>query len=248
MLLSQNAANGGFQLYTIVDALLVVKIPSAMTFAEASVFPLAISTTALCLFSKDTMALPYPTPSPPNTGKSILVWGGASSIGAIAIQLAVAAGVKVVTVASKHNLEKLLELGASAAFDYKSPTVISDILAALDGTSYAGICDCVGTPDVAAAWTPIYERLGGRLGTVMPEPKGLPEGIQGKDVMAACIATQERDVGEPVWGQWVGRALESGQLKPRPDPIVVGKGLESLQEAVERHKKGVSFAKIVVEL
>ena len=44
-----------------------------------------------------------------------------------AIKLAALAGYKVVTVASQHNWELVKSLGASAAFDYKDPDVVSHI-------------------------------------------------------------------------------------------------------------------------
>lgn len=34
---------------------------------------------------------------------------------------------------------------------------------------------------------------------------------------------------------------------PKPDPLVVGEGLRSVQHALDRQKKGVSAAKIVVD-
>jgi len=34
----------------------------------------------------------------------------------------------------------------------------------------------------------------------------------------------------------------------KPEPVVVGQGLESLQEAVDRRGEGVSAQKVVVEL
>lgn len=42
-------------------------------------------------------------------------------------------------------------------------------------------------------------------------------------------------------------ALKSGQLQPKPDPEVVGKGLESIQAGLERLKKGVSATKLVIQ-
>ena len=213
--------------------------------------PLSISTAAACLFKKETLALapPSSTSSPPsaNAGKSVLVWGGSSSVGASAIQLAAAAGVKVVSVASKHNIENVRELGAEV-FDYNSSSVVDDIVKALEGTTFAGVCDCIGSPDAAAAWAPVYKKLGGRYGTVMPGAQGLPEGIEGASVFAPSVALADRYVGEAVWGKYVPEGLEKGVFKAKPDPIVVGKGLEKVQDGIDRQKKGVSFGKVVVEL
>lgn len=249
-LVTQDPAHGGFQFYTACNALVVSKIPSLIDFKSATVLPLAISTAAACLFKKEALALSMPTSAskPSSSGKSVLVWGGSSSIGAVAIQLAAGAGHKVVSIASKHNLDRLKELGADAAFDYKSSSVTDDIISALQGTDFAGVCDCIGTPDAAKAWAPIYQKLGGRYGSVMPGAEGLPEGIQGTSVFAPSVALDDKYVGDEVWAKWVPAALENGALKPLPPPIVVGKGLEIVQKGCDEQKKGVSFGKIVVEL
>lgn len=243
-----NTANAAFQLFTLCDALVVSKIPSDLAFTSAAVLPLAISTAACCLFKNETLALPLPSLNPSSTGKSILVWGGSSSIGAIAIQLAVAAGVKVVSVAGGHNLDKIKGLGATAAFDYKSPKVTDDIIAALEGTEFIGVCDCIGTPDAAASWAPVYQKLGGRYGSVTPGAKGIPEGIQGSSVFAVTVTSADRFIGEGVWAKWVPEALKTGALKPVPEPIVIPGGLDSVQKGYDEQKKGVSFRKVVVDL
>lgn len=242
-----NPEQGGFQLYTSCNALVVSKIPSSLKYTDASVLPLAISTAAACLFKKETCALPMPTAAsnPSSTGKSVLIWGGSSSVGATAIQLAVGAGVKVVSVASKHNLDNLKQLGATVAFDYKSPSVVDDIVAALKGTDFAGICDTVGA---AEAWFPVYKKLGGRYGSVLPV-ENKPEGLEGATVFGPSVAMDDRYIGEAVWAKWVPEALESGALKALPPAKVVGSGLEAIQQkGFPEQKKGVSYAKIVIEL
>ncbi|OAK97050.1 GroES-like protein [Phaeosphaeriaceae sp. SRC1lsM3a] len=249
-LATNNPAQGGYQLYTLCNALVVAKIPSGLDYNSASVLPLAISTASACLFKKETLALPLPTTAskPSSSGKSVLVWGGSSSVGATAIQLAAGAGHKVVSIASKHNIDKVKDLGAAAVFDYKSPTVAEDIVAALEGTEFAGVCDCIATPDALKAWAPVYKKLGGRYGSVLPHEKGLPEGIEGTGVFAPSVALADKYVGDAVWGKWVPEALESGALKALPGPVVIKGGLSSVQKGYDEQKKGVSFGKIVVEL
>ncbi|KAF2638575.1 GroES-like protein [Massarina eburnea CBS 473.64] len=247
-LVTGNSAQGAFQKYVLLPSNVVAKIPSSMSFTEAAVLPLNISTALHLLFRKETLGLPLPsTPgtAPPKTNKSVLVWGGSSSVGACAIQLAAAAGVKVVTVASAHNLENVKGLGASAAFDYKSPSVIDDIVSALAGTDFTGIADTIGG-DAPKTWGPVYKKLGGRFGTVTP-PQDMPEGIEGEMVYAELIAAA-KEAHETIWGGWLEQAMEKGTAKALPPAKVVGKGLESLQDAMEVQKNGVSFQKIVVEV
>lgn len=47
---------------------------------------------------------------------------------------------------------------------------------------------------------------------------------------------------------WMARALKDGTLLPKPDPMIVGKGLESIQLGIDTSRKGVSAAKVVVRL
>ncbi|PVH90796.1 GroES-like protein [Periconia macrospinosa] len=191
-LITGNPTNGGFNLYTLCNSLAVSPIPTSLSYSSAAVLPLSISTASACLYKHETLSLPLPSTSSKSTNKSVLIWGGSSSVGASAIQLAAASGVTVVSVASKHNLGKLKELGAKHAFDYKFASVADDIIKALEGTVFLGVCDCIGTPDAAKAWTPVYKKLGGRYGSVLPGAEGLPEGIEGGSVFAASVALADK--------------------------------------------------------
>ena len=131
--------------------------------------------------------------------------------------------------------------------DYNSESAAQDIIAALKGTEYLGVADCISTKASAEGWTPVFKELGGRYAAVMPDAPGIPEGVEGTTLWAPTVAFSDREIGMKVWGAWVPQALESGLLKAVPPARVVGKGLESLQEAMDVQKAGVSFEKIVVE-
>jgi len=47
---------------------------------------------------------------------------------------------------------------------------------------------------------------------------------------------------------WMAHALKDGTLQCKPDPIVIGEGLESIQAGLDMLRKGVSATKIVVRL
>lgn len=55
-------------------------------------------------------------------------------------------------------------------------------------------------------------------------------------------------IGEAICGNFVPRALESGQLKAKPEPLILAHGLESIQYGLDRQKAGVSAQKIVITL
>ncbi len=116
-----------------------------MSFTDAAVLPLGIATAAAGLFQADYLRLPLPvakadnaTGSRVDTKKVVLVWGGSSSVGSSAIQLAAAAGVRVATTASPRNHDYVKGLGAEWAFDYRSENVIGDIVASLKDLELGG--------------------------------------------------------------------------------------------------------------
>lgn len=75
-----------------------------------------------------------------NGEKYILIWGGASSSGVAAIQLAKKIyGLKVITTASPKHHKFLSELGADYLFDYNDAEVVSKIRSAGKGKIYYGL-------------------------------------------------------------------------------------------------------------
>ncbi|NKF31839.1 Zn-dependent oxidoreductase, partial [Pseudomonas sp. BGM005] len=48
-------------------------------------------------------------------------------------------GYRVITTASAHNHDRMSQLGADAAFDYRDPRVVDRIVEAADGSVVAGI-------------------------------------------------------------------------------------------------------------
>ncbi|KAI1353784.1 chaperonin 10-like protein [Xylaria sp. FL0043] len=148
-MISGRQQDGGFQLHTILQTNMASPIPANMSYEAAVVLPLGLSTAAAGLFQKACLNLQRPLePARRPTGETLLVWGGASSVGSNAIQLAIAAGYEVITTASSHNFDYVKKLGASQAFDYSSPTVREDLLTALSLKTLAGVMDCIG----GSAW------------------------------------------------------------------------------------------------
>ncbi len=116
-------------------------LPDDMTFEAACVIPLCLSTAAHGLYGKEYLQLPLPSNNPKKTGKTLLVWGGSSSVGAAAIQLATASGHEVISTASKKNFDFVKGLGAVEVFDHSSPGVVGDITAHLNGKDFGGAFD-----------------------------------------------------------------------------------------------------------
>lgn len=129
-----------------------------MSFDQAVVLPLALSTAASALYQKEHLALPYPTTTPKPTDKTILVWGGSSSVGSAAIQLALASGFAVVTTTSPKNFEFVGSLGATTVMDYKSPALAQQLCQALKEQQL----ELVGVFD-AISETPTFEKIAALL-------------------------------------------------------------------------------------
>ncbi len=162
---------GGFQLYTVAYEITVSPIPDSISYEDAVVLPLAISTAAAGLYQKGFLALPYPTINPKPTEKTILIWGGSSSVGSTTIQLAVGSGLEVVSTASKKNLDYLKSLGAKHVFDHSSATAVEDIVAVLKGTDFVGAYDAISLPETLKPTAEIVHQLGGgKIVTVLGAP------------------------------------------------------------------------------
>lgn len=245
---TKDDAEKAFQECAVLQKNLACPIPDNLGFESAVVLPLAVTTASAGLFNSDLLNLHLPAhPARGSTGEVLLVWGGAGSVGSAAIQLAVAAGYTVTTTASAKNFDHVKRLGASQVFDYSSPTVVEDIVAALNGKHLAGAFDSVG----GAAWKPTMEivaRSSGKkaIATVVrgfPDP---PEGVPIKWMNSLSIMAN--GVADAVWVDYLPKALKAGTFMAAPEPLVAGHGLESLQVAVDKMGEGVSARKIIVTL
>lgn len=251
--------DGAFQYYSTTEASILAKLPANVPFTAACVLPLAISTSAMGLYPAKGLGLPLPQPGakPKSAGKVILIWGGASSCGSAAIQLAVASGVTVVSTASRKNFGFVKGLGATSVFDYHDGNVKEKLIEAIKSTGgeFAGALDAVGwLAGEHVAWKVCAEITkalgGGKVATnnARVEVKDVLEGVELCPVQDTAMLSQNKEICDAVWGTYVPQGLEIGTLKPAPEPIVVGKGLEKVQEGCEIGRKGVSAGKLVFEL
>jgi NADPH:quinone reductase-like Zn-dependent oxidoreductase len=245
---SKRNHQSGFQAYTVLETGLTSEIPDNISFEAAVVLPLAVSTAASGLFLQETLNLRLPTSSVQEpAGKLLLVWGGASSVGLNAIQLAVAAGYEVITTASPKNFDYVTRFGASQVFDYKSPTIVSELINAAKGKTIVGVFDAVGGASFAPAVQFVQGTAGAKIVVTaavgFPQP---PEGIVMKQTQSYWI--KDTFVGKAIWEDFLPKALKASTYLPGPEPLIAGKGLESLQEAVNLQREGTSAQKVVVLL
>lgn len=246
-LTNNKSSQGAFQRYVVVESHMVAPIPDSLSYTSAAVIPLCVSTAACGLFQKDGLALQHPSSPPqPSTGETLLVWSGASGVGSNAIQLAVAAGYEVVTTCSPKNNDFVKSLGAKAVFDYNSPTVVADLVAALAGKTVAGAF-AVGNGSPAPVAEIITKSKGKKfVASANPSTGTLPEGLGFKFVFGNSL--RENEVGPAIYGDFLPKALAEGWFVAKPDAEVVGHGLGDIQKGLDILKKGVSAKKIVISL
>lgn len=264
-----NAAEGAFQTYTVLLAHMAAPIPRTMPYENAAVLPLALSTAACGLFQKDYLALHYPSAAPKPTGTTLLVWGGATSVGSNAIQLAVAAGYEVITTASPRNFDYVKQLGASQVFDYHSPTVVEDVIAALKGKTIAGalaigsgsaepcadiVYACKGNKFIAMTSPAVSFRSGMTCRVVLKlvssnvsrQVKCRTRHIRTKFIFGTTL--KDNEVGTIIYEDFLPQALADGRYVAAPEPYVIGTGLEYVQSGFDVQRAGVSAKKVVVSL
>ncbi|KAI1393301.1 GroES-like protein [Hypoxylon trugodes] len=240
--------DNAFQEYTIIQTNMATHIPDHIPFEKAAVFPLALSTAACGLYQDSSLKLQLPTVPPQKpTGKTFIVWGGASAVGSNAIQLVKNSGYEVITTASPKNFDYVKKLGASQVFDYKSPTIEQDLITALKGKTTAGALECIGGAPQGILQQ-VLSKTEGDKGIACtkrgwPEP---PAGVQMYSIFGTTL--KDNFVGKAIYNDFLGPALKAGTYIPAPEPTIVGKGVDKIQEAVDRINKGVSATKLVVTL
>jgi len=266
------SAKSAFQLYTVLLEHMVSPIPNTLSYEHAAVIPLGLSTAACGLFQHDQLGLQLPTSKTEGTGETVIIWGGSSSVGSNAIQLAVAAGYEVIATCSPKNFEYTQGLGANFAFDYKSNSVVDDIIQALNGKTVAGALT-IGAGGADACFRILQKSKGNKFISMVtyPVPKTLPKrfvllqtifayvtgnisawfkgktrGIRYNFVFADTLV--ENGVGKAIYEDYLPQALADGTFIAAPEPQVIGKGLESIPKGLDVQKQGMSAKKVVVSL
>ncbi|PYI21536.1 zinc-binding alcohol dehydrogenase domain-containing protein cipB [Aspergillus japonicus CBS 114.51] len=214
-----------FQAYTILQTNMASELPDTLSYEAAAVIPLGLSTAACGLFQDTHLAL---------------------RVGSNAIQLAVAAGYEVVTTASPRNFDHATRLGAGRVFDYRSPTVVDELVAWLEGKTLVGAMDCIGFAATPMTVEVVRRSQGAKFVATVKGGFEAPDGVTVKSVFGTTL--KDNAVGKAIYEDFLPRALKAGSFTPAPEPLVAGHGLHSIQAAVDRQAQGTSAQKIVVVL
>ena len=247
----------GFQSYVLSHGPMVAKIPAHISYEDAAVLPLGLTTAASCLFPNTMLGLDMPPLKGlvPRKNKILLIWGASSSVGSCGVQLATQAGYDVVGVSSTRNREMVASLGAVKFFDHNSPSLVKDIVTYLaaetkQGKELVGAYDGISTAPTLGPLCEILHKAGGRkfIAAIFPGAEQHSE----YDVQVVVNLTQGMDQFYATAGkirEWLEVALVDGRLKCMPEKEILGTGWEFVQGGMDRlAKKAVSGRKLVVSV
>ncbi|RYP81405.1 hypothetical protein DL769_001971 [Monosporascus sp. CRB-8-3] len=160
--------NGAFAEYVRARADMLLRVPASLGPVQAATLGTALATCIMALWGDKALGLSStpdkvadtPFPSPP-----VLVYGGSTATGTIAIQLLKLSGYDPITTCSPHNFGLVRSRGASAVFDYTSPDVAAAIKTHTSGRlKYA--LDCIADPHSVGVCYRAIQRVGGRYASL----------------------------------------------------------------------------------
>ena len=126
---------GGYAQYCIAEEALTLPIPAAFDLKLAAALPEALLTAWLNVFMLGRL----------EAGEWLLVHGGSSGVGTMAIQLARLEGARVATtVGSSEKAEVCLKLGADSAINYREQDFVAAVKQVTEGHGANVILDMVG--------------------------------------------------------------------------------------------------------
>ena len=126
---------GGYADKVVVPETSVFPIPDSMPFEEAAALPITYQTAHVALHHRAQLA----------SGETVLVHAGAGGVGSAAIQIARAAGARVIaTAGGAEKVGVCKELGAEIAVDYQEENFIEVVKEATEGRGADVVFDPVG--------------------------------------------------------------------------------------------------------
>jgi putative PIG3 family NAD(P)H quinone oxidoreductase len=229
-------SGGGYATRVAVPAGQLLPVPAGLTLEQAAALPEVACTVWSNVFSLAGL----------RAGEVLLVHGGTSGIGTMAVQLAARAGARVLcTVGSAEKASRAVELGAERAVLYRDEDFVAVVREVTGGAGADVVLDNMG-----AAYLPRNVEVlavGGRLVVI-----GLQGGTRGELDLGALLAKRatvhatslrarppaEKAAIVAAVRQHVWPAVEAGQVRPVVDRVL------PLDEAAQAHRVLESSAHI----
>ncbi|WP_329119932.1 NAD(P)H-quinone oxidoreductase [Streptomyces sp. NBC_01465] len=235
-------SGGGYAQQVAVPVGQLLPVPDGIDLATAAALPEVV-----CTVWSNVFMVAHLRP-----GETLLVHGGASGIGTMAIQLAKAVGARVaVTAGGPDKLARCAELGADILIDYREQDFVEEIRKATDGAGADVILDIVGAKYLDRNVQALA--LSGRLAVI-----GMQGGVKGELNLAALMAKRAavtatslraRPLGEKAAivaavREHVWPLISAGRIRPVVDQEL------PLSEAAEAHRAldaGTHVGKILLQ-
>lgn len=205
---------GTYAEYHAVDADIAVQKPAGLTFLEAASLPLAGGTAWDAIVR---LAAVKP-------GEAVLVHAGAGGVGSLAVQLARAAGARVLATARAENAELVRSLGADVVIDYRAEDFARAALRETAGRGVEVAFDTVGG-DTLARTIPAM-RPYGRMVTCVSSTGDLSAALMRNLTVHFEFLERARSKMEAL-----ETLAERGQLRPVIDSVL------PLSRVADAHRK-----------
>jgi NADPH2:quinone reductase len=236
-------AGGGYAEYCLAPAGTCLPIPETLSLIEASAMPETLFTVWVNLFERGFAA----------EGEAVLVHGGTSGIGTMAIALGVLFNLKViVTCGSDEKCARALELGAAAAINYRSQDFVEEVKLVTDGRGVSIVLDMVGGDYVPRNLASLSDdgrhvsiafQRGAKSEILIPDIMRRRLTLTGSTLRPRSVEFKAMVADEIVRTAWP--YIEGGRLRPVIDSVFP---LDRAAEAHARMEAGDHVGKIVLEV
>jgi NADPH2:quinone reductase len=205
------SGTGGFGTHTLAPAKLCMPLPAGFPAVDAAAFIMTYATSHHALIDRGQL----------KAGETVLVLGAAGGVGTAAIQIAKAAGAKVIAAASTDEKCALCkQLGADATINYSKDNLRETLKTLTEGKGPDVIYDPVGGEFAESAfrsiaWRGRYLVIGFAGGPIPALPLNLPllKGASLVGVFWGDFARREPEANAAMMAelaQWYGQ----GKIKP----------------------------------
>ncbi|KAH9481174.1 Zinc-type alcohol dehydrogenase-like protein C2E1P3.01 [Psilocybe cubensis] len=228
-----------FQQYTTAVAESVARIPPNFTYEQVAALPVVLTCAYVGLYNQQPYGLGIAPPVDESTqgtyaGTPIVVLGGATSVGQIALQLAKLSGFSpIFTTASLKHTEFLKSLGATAVLDrsLSSSDIISEIKKVTDKPINL-LYDAVSSAATQQLGLDILS-AGGQMITVLPLAVKVPEDKKVIPILGLLRSPENVELTRTLYHDKIAGWLEKGVIKPNNIEILPN-GLAGIPDGLKR--------------
>ncbi|KAF8150175.1 chaperonin 10-like protein [Crassisporium funariophilum] len=229
----------GFQQYAKGLAVTTARIPSNISYDQASALPVALTAAYVGLYNINPYGLGFETPVSANArgkyaGTPIVILGGASSVGQFGLQLAKLSGFSpIITTASSKNSEYVKSLGATHVFDRNiSASSLSSEISKITSAPITAVLDTISGEDTQQLGYDILAS-GGQLGVVLPPSAKTVKDKTIVNIVGVLRLDSNIPLLETLYHDKIAALLEEGLIKPNAIEVLPG-GLAGITDGLQR--------------